>query len=132
MNNDLTAEHQIRSLWHWVFTHENKIYWVFEFFNWVFVNFRLGYTTLPYILYTISTFLIGYLLIIMLPFNWKNNCVFQKKNWVNTPKSSLSVSLLTMCFCFLKDIHVFTFPNAPTSRLISPRGSLLGNIRSIK
>ena len=48
--------------------------------------------TSSYVIYETSTILIGYL---------KTNLVFQKNDWVNTTKHSLSVSLcLLQCCCF--------------------------------
>jgi len=47
---------QIRLLLNWLFTHES-FYWVFAVYNWVFVKFILGNTTLSlYLLYNINYF----------------------------------------------------------------------------
>ena len=54
-SHTLKKRKETRCLWYWVFILENKIHWVFAFFNWVFVNFRLSNTKLfLYSLYNIN------------------------------------------------------------------------------
>jgi len=69
------------------------MYWVFAVLNWVFVKFIWITQFPPYIFYTTPSFLIGYLLFVML-FSYtlfeKTNWELQKNNWVNISSSKLS------------------------------------------
>ena len=73
-------------------------YWVYANFYWVLVKIIWVTELFSYIFYVTSTNLIGYSIILcfLIPLVWKNNWIFQKDNWVNTLKSSLSVSLLIL------------------------------------
>ena len=110
----------ISLLWIQVFTFESLTNWVFADFNWVLVKFIRGHrTVLLYFLCNIN-YLIAYSILPLL-FDTsclKNNSVFQKRNWVNTHKSSISVSLPITQIKFyiymsvlqeIKSCHTFTY-----------------------
>jgi len=83
-------------LWNWVFTLKSKMYWVYRsaVLNWVFVKVILGNTTFPlYFLYKTNYF--NWCPLFVLHFFTpclKTIGYSRKNNWVNIPKSSLSVS----------------------------------------
>jgi len=80
------------------------MYWVSAVLNWVFVKFILGNKTFSYKFFTDPAILIWYSLFLLLFVTpgLKKQLGIQKNNWVNTPKSSLSVSLVVYIYLAIK------------------------------